>query len=135
VTWYLAIEVLQEPADVLGLDSSGRVQLSFNVIATKRASTTWLTDLIAVLVAAGVGVEAATLFNSSLATIPNGAGPFLSVRSTGGAPPEGTHNDGPTAYQRPGAQVLVRGADFQATNAMAYAAYNALAAVRNRDIP
>lgn len=131
-THYLAITPNQEPFDLGELDDCGRVQLAFNVIAWKRASDTFLEEVVKVLVDAGVGVEGESIFASSKAVIPRGDGPVLSVRVTPGPGPLGTHNDGPTAYRLPGLQILVRGSSWAATNAMAQAAFNAVVAVRNQ---
>lgn len=131
--WYLDLSPLQEPFDV-GLDEAGRAQCGFNVVARKRPSGMWVQELIAVLVGAQVGVEKVNVFATSAATIPTGDGPYLSIRPTGGAAPEGTHNDGAAAYRRPGAQVLVRAKSWVAAEAMAIKAYDALVAVRNRQV-
>jgi|SRR5579864_8535052 len=96
----------------------------------------WLEEIVNVLENASVGVAGATIFAGSRAIIPAGAGPFLSVRETGGTKPlktqetTGSH----VAYQEPGAQVVVRGADEVFTRAMTVNAYNALLAVRNQTI-
>jgi hypothetical protein len=131
-THYLAFTPLQEPFDIGELDDCGRVQIVFNVLAWKRASATLLQDVVAVLVAASVGVEGESIFASSKAIIPRGDGPVLSVRQTGGASPLGTHNDGAAAYRMPGVQVTVRGGKWAEADAMAQAAYAALVAVRNQ---
>jgi hypothetical protein len=140
VTAYLSIAPQQEPHD-LGLDDSGsgRIVYVFNVLALKRPSATLLRDLIGILVAAGVGVENVNIFASSKAVIPDASVPgappaILHLKATGGTPPIGTHNDGPGAYRRPGAQVFVYGTTTQAAEAMVYAAYNALIGVRNQEV-
>jgi hypothetical protein len=131
-TQYLSITPLGEPFDLGELDDCGRVQVFFNVLAWKRPSNTFLEEIVALLVAANVGVEGVSLFASSKAVIPRGDGPVLSVRATGGASPVGTHNGGRAAYRMPSAQITVRGSSWEATNAMAQAAYAALVAVRNQ---
>jgi len=131
--WYLDLSPLQEPFDI-GLDEAGRAQCGFNIVARKRPSGTFVQELIAVLVAAGVGTEKVNLFGTSASAIPTGNGPFLSLRPTGGTAPEGTHNQGAGAYRRPGAQILVRAKTWVAAEAMALAAYNALLAVRNQAV-
>jgi len=131
--WYLNLSPLQEPFDV-GLDEAGRAQCGFNIVARKRPSGTFVQELLAVLEAAGVGTEKANLFGTSAATIPSGAGPFLSIRPTGGVAPEGTHNHGIGAYRRPGAQILVRAETYAAAEGMALAAYAALIGIRNQEL-
>lgn len=134
MTHYLAIEPLQEPFDLGEVDESGRAQCAFNVLAQRRPSGTFLQELIAILVGAGVGVEGQNIFASSKATIPDGPGPLLSIQATGGTAPLGTHNDGAGAYRRPGAQIIVRASTWAAAEAMAHAAYSALIAVRNQEV-
>lgn len=130
-TAYLSITPLSEPGDLGDLDDCGRVQIAFTVLAWKRRSDTFLDEIVAVLVNAGVGVLNESIFASSKAGIPRGDGPVATIRALGGASPVGTHNDGAAAYVMPTAQVIVRGVSWQATNAMAQAAYTALVAVRN----
>ncbi len=134
-TWYLALLPQQEPFDV-GPDENGRAQFSFNVLAMKRPSASFIQEILAVLEAAGVGTRAVDLFGSSQVAIPGPEvpGPFLVVRSRGGTTPMGTHNDGPGAYRQPGAHFLVHGRDAAAAEAMAQAAYGALLAVRNQAV-
>lgn len=138
MTYYREITPLQEPFD-LGLDESGRQRIVFNVMAVKRASATFTEELEKVLTNAGVGVKGTTLFVSSMSKIPvkepgdNTA--ILVIVETGGAAPDRTHNVvSPPAYARPTAQVLVRSHSYAAARTMAYAAYNALSAVRNADV-
>lgn len=122
----------QEPFDI-GLDDAGRPQFSFNVLARSRPSPSFVADVVALLVAAAVGVRGETLFESSGAQLPPNDSPvaFLHVRATGGLSPMGTHNDGPTAYRQPGAIVIATARTSAAAEALALAAYNALAPRRN----
>lgn len=134
-TWYLALSPQQEPFD-LGPDDNGRTQFSFNFLALKRPSAAFIQEILAVLEAAGVGRQGVDLFGSSQVAVPGPEvdGPFLVVRSTGGAAPVGTHNDGAGAYRQPSAHFLVHGRDAAAAEAMAQAAYGALLAVRNQAV-
>ena len=133
MTWILDIQPQQEPFDV-GPDDHGRAQCVFNVLATKRPSESFWLEIVAVLEAAGVGTRNVNIFGTSQAAIPDGDGPFLLVRPTGGTAPLGTHNDGAGAYRRPGAQILVTAKRWVAAEAMALAAYSALVAVRNQEV-
>lgn len=133
MTHYLAIDPQQEPFDI-GLDDSGRIQYSVNFLSQMRPSPAFLREIVAVLVAAGVGIEGQNIFGSSLASIPSGPGPILSIRATGGTPPIGTHNDGAGAYRRPSVQIIVGAAIEEQAFAMAQAAYDALIAVRNQAV-
>jgi hypothetical protein len=92
-------------------------------------------DLIVRLVARGVGVYGTSIFVSSKAIIPDGAGPYLSITATGGAGPLRTQNAVATpAYQRPSAQLVARATTYAAAKTMARAAYDALVGVRNEAI-
>ncbi len=135
---WIRVSPLQEPFD-LGPDEAGREQCGFNVVVKKRPSDTFAEELVAVLEAAGVGIPAQSLFASSAVALPKlnetgGAGPFLVLRTTSGPGPEGTHGDGVGAYRRPAAQVLVHARRWRHAEVMAHAAYDALIAVRNRDV-
>lgn len=132
-TWYLEVQPQQEPFDV-GPDESGRAQCVFNVLVTKRASATFVQELIKVLEDAGLGMGKVNLFGTSQAEIPAGDGPYLLVRPTSGTAPQGTHNDGAAAYRRPGAQILATAKTWVAAEALALAAYDALVAVRNQQV-
>lgn len=76
------------------------------------------------LVAQGVGVFGTSIFKGSLAIIPDGPGPYLSLIETGGSGSARTHND--TATQRPTMQLVARASTYPAAYAMWLAAYNAL---------
>ena len=136
--YYQQIDVGSEIFD-LKLDDSGRAQFGFNILAVKRDSAVLIDELVAILVAASVGVYGTTIFATSKAVIPvTEAGTstaLLSIRETGGIAPRKTQNKiSPPAYQRPGAQIVVRSHDPAAARAMAYAAYVALGAIRNQTI-
>ena len=95
----------------------------------------FLDDLMAVLVAAGVGTKSVDIFATSASQMPTGIGPYLSLIETGGTAPERTHNTiHPPAYQRPGAQITVRAKSYAAARVMAKNAYDALGGVRNTTI-
>lgn len=132
-THYVAVDQLSEIAD-LGVDDNGRAQHAVNLIAWKRPSDAFLREVVAILVAAGVGEEAVSIFAGSKASVPTGPGPFLTVRSTGGPAPLGTHNDGVRAYPRPTMQLLARASTDAAALAMVTAALEALIAIRNQAV-
>lgn len=134
MTWYREIEMLQEPFD-MKIDPSGRARIVFNIAVIKRSSDTLLEEIVTILEDAGVGTYGTDIFDSSKADIPTGAGPYLSIIETGGAPPERTQNSVSTpAYPQPTAQLVVRATDYTDARTMARAAYNALAPIRNTDI-
>lgn len=134
-TWYLDIRDQQPPFDSGVLDGSSRAMWTFNIVATKAPSDTFLLELVAVLVAAGVGTYGTNIFISSKAVIPTGNGPYLNIVATGGAEGIRTQNvtSGPT-YERPSAQVTVRAQSAAAAEAMARAAYAALVGIRNQSV-
>lgn len=133
MTYYLWVKSINEPADILGPDDAGRIQYSFNVRARKLSSDTFLEEMVKVLVTAGVGVFNTTIFASSKAKLPTSpTALFLTLRETGGAPPDSIHNQtSPPAYVQPSLMCVVHGPETAATKAKARAAYNALVAVKN----
>lgn len=76
------------------------------------------------LVAQGVGVYGTNIFIGTLALIPAGDGPYLSIIETGGTGAARTHNGSST--ERPGAQILVRAKTMPLARVMLQAAYDAL---------
>lgn len=91
----------------------------------------WAEDIMLLLTTAAVGVANTNIFLSSQSPVPLGPGPYLSIHETAGFPPERLHTDdsgrlNAAAYERPGAQILVRGMDYVAARAMSRAAFNAL---------
>ena len=92
-------------------------------------------DLVVRLASRGVGVLGTNIFVSSKAMIPTGDGPYLSITTTGGAPPLRTQNSvAQPAYQRPSAQLVARAASYPAARTMINAAYSAVAGVRSEVI-
>lgn len=133
---YLNFPLLQEPFD-LGVDSESRARFVFNLIVEKTPSTTFLEELAAIMVAAGVGVVAGNnrnIFLTQAVSIPPGDGPYLSIIDTGGPGGIKIHNQKPPAYQRPGAQIVARAKTPKAARDMAFAAYTAFANVVNQTV-
>lgn len=129
---YLEITPLQSPFD-MGLDTSGRAQVVFNVMARKTASGTFIEEIIKLLTTAGAGTST-NIFATSKSQIPPGAGPFLSLTETGGAAPLRIHNQLAPAYERVTMQIMARASTYDAARTMARNAYNALAGVRNTTV-
>lgn len=92
----------------------------------------WVDDLGTVLVNAGVGTLGTNIFAGTAATIPTGAGPYLSIIETPGLAPELVQNA--DSYRHPSVQILVRAKSPSAANTMARAAYNALRVIQNQTI-
>lgn len=88
-----------------------------------------LAALTARLEAELLGTAGSTIFYSSGARIPDGEGPFISLRMGPGLRPWGTHNDGLTAIRRPSVQVVVRGNEYATVATTAAAVYAALSFV------
>jgi hypothetical protein len=105
----------------------------FNVIAEKSPSATLIEELVALLVAAGLGTFGTTIFGSSQASIPAGDGPYITIVETGGPAPRSTHNV-VNAYEQTTAQITTRAATYAAARSRARTAYGVLAAVVNRDV-
>lgn len=71
-------------------------------------------------------------FNSSLASVPKGAGPYLLIRETSGPGPDKIHNQlRPPAYVRPQAQLMSIAEDPVLARRMIDAAYRVLCARTN----
>ncbi len=76
------------------------------------------------LVANNVGVFGVSIFISSRASLPTGAGPYLSLIETGGSGGEITHNG--TSIARPTMSLTCRAATEGTARTMIEKAYNAL---------
>lgn len=131
--WYREIVPVNQPTDI-GLDPNGRGQVVFTVNTVKGISLQLEEELISVLEVASVGTFETNIFASSRAQIPAEGGPYLTVRAEGGATPLNIHNDQGPAYPRPAATITVVAPTYSAARAMAWAAWNALSVIRNRDI-
>lgn len=133
-TNYLRITCLQDEPIDLGPKDAGRVMFVFNVLAHKMTSATFEKELCKVIQSAGAGTWGTDLFDSSQAVIPDGDGPFTSVRSTGGAAGLQVQDEVLPKYHRATAQIAVQARTAEAAKARAFAAHNALAAVINTSI-
>jgi hypothetical protein len=97
------------------------------------------TDLIGYLQAQGFGTPAVNLFDNGLPldspTAPV-ADAIIAVRATGGLPPLYVHDQVGPSVARPGAQVIVRGAEYgiAETLARAFDAWQALGSVSNQTL-
>lgn len=91
----------------------------------------FLDDIAAKLVADGIGVIGTTLFTSSKAVLPSGAGPYITLMETGGLAPLRVQNRNGAAILRPSVQVVVRATSYQVARAKAQDAYTSLDGVFN----
>lgn len=130
---YLSMVPVTPPHD-FGVDDQGRAVVGFNLRTTKVDSATFLEEVVKVLTTAGVGTYGTNIHTTSFHAVPNGDGPFLAVRETGGIEGLKVHNQPAPAYPRPSAQIVVRAATYAAARTMAKAAYDALAAVVNQAV-
>lgn len=92
-------------------------------------------DAIWLIGQAGLGVYNTDVFKGSNAKIPDrpAPGPFISVNSTGGSRPEGTHNEiTKPAYVKPSLQIVVRANSAEAAEARAQLLWSLFYPVRNR---
>jgi hypothetical protein len=136
MAFYLNFPLLQEPFD-LGIDGLSRPRFVFNLIVEKTPSSTFLEELAAIVIAAGVGVASGSnrnIFLTQGVSIPPGDGPYLSIIDTGGPGGVKIQNQKAPAYQRPGAQVVARAKTSKAARDMAFAAYTAFANVVNQTV-
>ncbi len=92
-----------------------------------------LDDLAAKLVADGIGVIGTSIFWSSGAVIPSGAGPYISLNEVGGVQPTRIQNQRAVATQRPTVQVLVRSGAVSGQSAWASARAKAWAVYQSLD--
>ncbi|MGH6631204.1 MAG: hypothetical protein ACREB3_15870 [Burkholderiales bacterium] len=137
---YLQLDALQEPYD-LGVDELGRTKIQFNLAAQKTASvgSVFEQELAKILTTAAPGTFSSSggsrnIFIGTTAKIPSGPGPYLSIISTSGAPPQKIHNNPGPSYFRPTALIVARATDQTAAIAMARAAYDALTVVVNQTV-
>ena len=133
MSFYQEIAPLQEPFD-LGTDDKGRARVVFNVSTVKTASNTFIEELVKLLVDASVGVFNVDIFASTSVSLPAGDQAYLVIVETGGPAPGRIQNQAAPAYPRPSAKITVRAARYIDARAMARAAYDALAAVRNQTV-
>jgi hypothetical protein len=97
----------------------------------------FLEDIAARLVSQGVGTivgSTRTIFISSKAVIPEGAGPYISIRDTGGTGSTWTQDKAGPATRRPTAQIVTRASGYGVARAKAEQAYAALNGVWGQTI-
>lgn len=134
-TRYLWIKELQQPYDAR-TDARGRALWGMNIIADREASATFLEELVALLVDAGLGEVGVSIFWTSQHTLPEeGDGPYISLVQTGGPGAVPTQNTiSPPARVQTTAHIVVTAADGNAAKERIYAVYTVLVGVRNQSV-
>jgi Bacteriophage minor capsid protein len=94
----------------------------------------FLNDIITLLETGAVGTGGVNIFATSKAAIPLGDGPYASVAETGGTNPDYVQNAPLPAYLHPTAQLTFRAKTYQAAEAMAQAAWDAITGVQNQTV-
>lgn len=94
----------------------------------------WPMDLVDRLTANSVGTYLVDIFVGSSADIPDGPGPYLSIRDTGGNRPMRTHNNNSPSSRRVSAQLVTRAETLADAYAMAIAARDVLDGVYNETL-
>ena len=137
MTYYVDIDVVNDPHPI-GLDSNGRSLWVFNLLARHRPSTEFEHEIVALLVAAGVGTwetdSTTDILVGQRAQVEDGDGPYVQVIKTPGTAAERTHNSATPAYHRPGARIVVRATSYNAARTKAWACHAALWGVRNQNV-
>lgn len=135
MTMYQSLKALHEPHEDRP-DEQGRCVVTFTITAVKASSSTFLLELVAVLVAATVGTYGKTILISRMVALPKDPKvSFVDLVSAGGYPPIPTQNVGAgPAYRRPSARVAAHAASYVEADALAHAAYAALVAVKNQNV-
>lgn len=91
-TFYLSSEAVQSPISV-GSDVKRRNMWSVNFrVKSYTLPSTFEDDMLSLLSSAGYATPNVDSFIGPNTTIPDGNGPFLLLRDTGGAAPDESHN-------------------------------------------
>lgn len=105
---YLSLIAVQPPFDI-GLDKQNRPSFAFNVSGFVSTSLSDCTrDIAALIVIAGLGTLGIDLFTGVLPNVPEGDGPIVFIRNTGGSGQRLTQ--GSSVYENVSCQIAVRAA-------------------------
>jgi hypothetical protein len=133
-TRYLIVRPIQEPYEYPA-DPDRRPAVQFNVQVLRGYSATFLEEVLSILTVAGVGVANETIFLSSQSSFPkDNTTTFCVVKEYTGGGGQRIQNQTAPAYSEPNAQLTFRGPTYQSARAMAWAAWTALANVKNQDV-
>jgi Bacteriophage minor capsid protein len=90
-------------------------------------------DIASVLTSASIGTVGTNIFYTTRATIPSDDGPYISLIETAGFPDFWIQNDKTRpAFERPGAQIIVRAARYTVARDKAIAVHYEIRKVINR---
>lgn len=104
-TRYLSILAQQSPFS-LGTDIKNRVIWSCNYrVSAQAPSDKFEEEMVKLIVDAGLGISGTSLFIGPSVVIPDGAGPFVLIKNTGGNSPLAAHSG--VKIERLSLQVLV----------------------------
>lgn len=123
MSYYIHILARQSPFEY-GKDPLGRVLFSCNYDC--RAAypvANFINEMAKLIVDAGLGVGAVSLFIGPQAEIPSDAGPYTTLKQTGGFASDESHT---SEYLNLGLQVIVVAQDYDAGDARAKAIHDLL---------
>jgi hypothetical protein len=137
-TRYLDAQLFGQPRDG-GLDGDRRQVFTFTVLFRKVPSGTFAEEMVALLVAAGVGIFNEDLFMSSSASLPllgtaHSVAGFLHLVEGGGTSNERIHNTTDGGYERPSLVVRAIAEDSVVCRDKARRAYETLVSVCNQTV-
>lgn len=116
-TSYLYSEAIQSPISI-GVDIKGRNMFSLNFRCQSNGlPSTFEDDVLSRLISAGLVTSGTTAFIGPNATLPDGAGPFILLRDTGGSAPFETHNM--DVYANLSLQIVVYAANYVSGRSLA----------------
>lgn len=123
-TYYLSSVAVQSPISI-GVDAKGRNIFSINFrCQSSGLPTAFEDDIMRVLATANLVVSGATGFIGPSSTIPEGDGPFILLRDTGGSAPIQSHND--DIYANLSVQITVYAKSYTIGRTRANAIWNVL---------
>lgn len=127
---WLSVTQLQEPFDS-GPDASGYPTRTVNCLVRKEPSDTFELEVVALLVADGVGTYGVDIFTGSAFDVPSDR-PSLQVSASGGLSPLLTHS---TRYGQPTVQLMARApGDDMAAAALVARALDAIISVQDQQV-
>lgn len=109
MSYYIHILARQSPFEY-GKDPLGRVLFSCNYDCRARHPvTSFIHEMVKLLVDNGLGVSGSTLFVGPQVNIPSGDGPYITLKQTGGFAPDESHD---TKFLNLGLQTIITSLDY-----------------------